>query len=206
MSRNVHSRWQFPNSKLQFLKRSFKIATTETMTHSQISASKNSRIPKLQLSHCKIATPETMPHSKLFACVFKIETPKTMPYSKISACVFQIEVPALQNCNSRNKDLCKNNTNKNVLLSNGMNGGANYFTFVLKLHEDRPLWKDALIQKPKPNAMPLTRRAVFSGLSWGACPPRGISHKSMASSYRIALLFRSDGTAFVAKPACKPGK
>ena len=114
MSRNVHSRWQFPNSKLQFLKRSFKIATTETMTHSQISASKNSRIPKLQLSHCKIATPETM------------------PYSKISACVFQIEVPALQNCNSRNKDLCKNNTNKNVLLSNGMNGGANYFTFVRK--------------------------------------------------------------------------
>lgn len=132
MSRNVHSRWQFPNSKLQFLKRSFKIATTETLMHSEISASKNSWIPELQLSHCKIATPETMPHSKLFACVFKIETPKTMPYSKISACVFQIEVPALQNCNSRNKDLCKNNTNKNVLLSNGMNGGANYFTFVLK--------------------------------------------------------------------------
>ena len=101
MSWNVHSRWQLPNSKLQLLKRSFKIATTETMPHSQISASKNSRIPKLQLSHCKIATPETMPRSKLFACVFEIETPKTMPYSKISACAFQIEAPALQELQRR---------------------------------------------------------------------------------------------------------
>ena len=51
----------------------------------------------------------------------------------------------------------------------------------------------------------LTRGAFFSGHSWGACPQRGIAHKSVASSNRTSLLMRSDGTAFAASSARMPG-